>query len=278
MTQMLAGQAIVEALKAEGVRCVFGIPGGHVLGIYDGLYHTPEIRHVLVRHEQVAGNMAAAYAQLTGEVAVCLVTAGPGATNLVSGIAEAYVGSLPIVILAGRGATATRHRGASQEIDTDKIFAPITKMALRVDRADLLVDVVRQGFAAARNGKPGPVYIDIPRDILNEQVEFGPYFPVGAPVRPRGDSDRIRAAADILARAERPIIVAGGGTVMSGAFAALRELAEGLAIPVLTSLAGRGSIPDDHPLSVGGLGAHRNALSKRLLAEAEGEENDSGED
>ena len=266
---MQAGRAIVDVLKAEGVRFVFGLPGGHVLGIYDALYDTPEITHVLVRHEQTAASMAAAYAQLTGEPGVCLVTAGPGCTNLLSGIAEAYVGSLPIVVIAGRGATATAHRGAAQEVATDRIFAPVTKWSVRVDRADLIVDVLRQAFAIARSGKPGPVLVDIPRDVVDAEVPLTPYVPVGArrgrrPTRIGSPRPRTRCRG-----AERPLIVAGGGTVASGAFAELRALAELLAIPVLTSLAGRGSIPDDHPLSAGGLGAHRNRLSKRLLAEAD---------
>src|SRR5262249_33259865 len=144
-----------------------------------------------------------------------------------------------------------------------------TKWAVRVDRADLIVDVLRQAFTIARTGKPGPVYVDIPRDLLPMQVAFPPYRAVGRPPPPAGNPDSIRAAVDRLAGARSPIIVAGGGTVASGAFAELRELAELLAMPVLTSLAGRGSIPDDHPLSVGGLGCHRNALSKDLLAGAD---------
>jgi thiamine pyrophosphate-dependent acetolactate synthase large subunit-like protein len=125
--EMTAGRAIVEVLRAEGVKAVYGIPGGHVLPIYDGLYDAPEIGHYLVRHEQAAASMAAAYAQLTGEAAVCLVTAGPGATNLVTNVAEAFVGALPMVILAGRGATATTFRGASQEVDTELVFRPVTR-------------------------------------------------------------------------------------------------------------------------------------------------------
>jgi acetolactate synthase-1/2/3 large subunit len=264
-----AGRAVVDVLRAEGVRLVFGLPGGHVLSIYDALYDTPEITHVLVRHEQAAASMAAAHAQLTGKPGVCLVTAGPGCTNLLSGIAEAYVGSLPIVVLAGRGATSTAHRGAAQEVATDRVFAPVTKWSVRVDRADLIVDVLRQAFAVATSGRPGPVLVEIPRDLCDADVPDAAYFPVGAPARPAADSSSIAAAAEALANAERPLLVAGGGTVASGAFAQLRVLAELLAIPVLTSLAGRGSIPDDHPLSAGGLGAHRNRLSRRLLAEAD---------
>lgn len=266
---MTAGRVVVDALRAEGVRFVFGLPGGHVLSIYDALYDTAEITHVLVRHEQTAASMAAAYAQLTGEPGVCLVTAGPGCTNLVSGIAEAYVGSLPIVVIAGRGATANAHRGAAQEVATDRIFAPVTKWSVRVDRADLIVEVLRQAFAIARSGRPGPVLVDIPRDLVDAEVPLTPCVPVGAPPRPAADENRIAAAADALAGADRPLLVAGGGTVASGAFEQLCTLAELLAVPVLTSLAGRGSIPDDHPLSAGGLGAHRNRLSKRLLAEAD---------
>jgi acetolactate synthase I/II/III large subunit len=269
MDTVAAGRAIVDALKAEGVRYVFGLPGGHVLSIYDALYDTPEIAHILVRHEQSAASMAAGYAQLTGEPGICLVTAGPGCTNLLSGIAEAFVGSLPIVVLAGRGATANARRGAAQEVATDRVFAPVTKSAVRVDRADLILDVLHEAFATARNGRPGPVLVDLPRDLLDADVPLQAYLPVGPPQRPAAEESRISAAADALASAKRPVIVAGGGTVASAAFDALRELAELLAIPVLTSLAGRGSIPDDHPLSAGGLGTHRNPHSKRLLAEAD---------
>jgi acetolactate synthase-1/2/3 large subunit len=267
--EMTAGHAIVEVLKAEGVRAVYGIPGGHVLPIYDGLYDAPEIRHFLVRHEQAAASMAAAYAQLTGETAVCLVTAGPGATNLATNVAEAFVGALPMVILAGRGATGTTYRGASQEVDTDQLFRPITKWADRVDRADLIPDALHEAFAIARNGKPGPVYLDLPRDILQQRIKFGRYLPAGPAARPRGDLERIDAAAGLLLEAKLPLIVAGGGTIASGAAPLLRKLAEALSAPVITTLSGRGSIDDDHPLSVGGLGAHRNLLSKRLLVEAD---------
>jgi acetolactate synthase-1/2/3 large subunit len=267
--EMTAGRAIVEVLRAEGVKAVYGIPGGHVLPIYDGLYDAPEIGHYLVRHEQAAASMAAAYAQLTGEAAVCLVTAGPGATNLVTNVAEAFVGALPMVILAGRGATATTFRGASQEVDTELVFRPVTKWAERVDRADLILDALREAFAVARGGKPGPVYLDLPRDILLEKIKFTHYVPAGPRARLRGESERIRTAVALLLQAERPLIVAGGGTIASGAAAELQSLAEVLGAPVITTLAGRGSIDDDHPLSVGGLGAHRNPLSKRLLVEAD---------
>jgi len=263
------GRAIVDALVAEGVRTVFGLPGGHVIGIYDALYDTPEIRHVLVRHEQVAASMAAAHAQLTGEPGVCVVTAGPGCTNLLTGIAEAYVGCLPIVVLAGRGSTATAQRGASQEVPTDRIFAPVTKWSVRVDRADLVLEVLHQAFATARGGRPGPVLVDLPRDIVDAELAEAVSAASGAPSRPGADETRVAAAAAALAHAERPLLIAGGGTVMSGAFAELRALAEQLAAPVLTSLAGRGSLPDDHPLAAGGLGAHRSRLSKRLLVEAD---------
>lgn len=269
MSVMSAGRAVVNVLRAEGVKCVFGMPGGHVLGIYDALYDTPQIRHVLVRHEQVAAGLAAGYAQLTAEPGVVCVTAGPGATNLVTGIAEAYVGALPIVVIAGRGATTTAHRGASQEIAQDRLFAPITKWAVRVERADLIVPLLRKAFTVARSGKPGPVLVDIPRDVLAQEVEFAPYAPVGRPAPTRADPGSVRQAADALLAAKRPIVVAGGGTVASGAFDELRELAELAGLPVLTSLSGRGSLPDDHPLAAGGLGCHRNEVSARLLAQAD---------
>ena len=263
------GRFVVDALREEGVRFVFGLPGGHVLGVYDALYDTPEIRHVLVRHEQQAASLAAAHAQLTGRPGVCLVTAGPGCTNLLSGIAEAYVGSLPIIVLAGRAATTTALRGAAQEVATDRIFAPVTKWSVRVDRADLVPEVLHQAFTLARSGRPGPVLVDLPRDIVDAEIEHTTYQAAGPPPRPAADEALVARAADALAGATRPLLVAGGGTVASGAFTELRGLAELLAAPVLTTLAGRGSIPDDHPLSAGGLGTHRNPISKRLLAEAD---------
>lgn len=269
MPNMNAGRAIVRILQAEGVKAVFGIPGGHTLPIYDALFDTPEVRHILVRHEQVAANMAAGYAQLTGEPGVCCATAGPGATNLVSGIAEAFIGALPIVILAGRGSTSSSHKGASQEIAQEQIFRPITKWSIRVDRADIIVDVLRQAFTVARSGKPGPVLIDLPRDILQQEVQFNGYQPVGKVPATRGADELIRAAAKALQYAERPLIIAGGGLTASGGFAELLQLAEDLNAPVVTTLAGRGSFPDDHQLAAGGLGHHRTWLTARLLPEAD---------
>lgn len=269
MSAVTVGRAIVDVLRAEGVDHVYGIPGGHVLSIYDALYDEPSIRHVLARHEQTAGSMAAGHAQLTGEPGVCLVTAGPGATNLLTAVAEAFVGCLPMVILAGRGSTATAQRGASQEIATDQIFAPVTKWAVRVDRPDLAVDVLRQAFAKARSGRPGPVLVDLPRDVLDSECGPRDYLPVGSPSKPSAEAGEISAAARALARAQRPLIIAGGGAIAAGAAPAVRALAERLVSPVLTSLAGRGVIPDDHPLSAGGLGAHRTHLSKRLLGESD---------
>ncbi|WP_342364043.1 thiamine pyrophosphate-binding protein [Terrarubrum flagellatum] len=269
MEKITAGEAIVKVLEAEGVTKVFGIPGGHILNVYDAVLKSPTMEHILARHEQCAASMASGYAQLTGEPGICTVTAGPGATNLVSGIAEAFVGSLPVIIIAARAGTNIAYKGAAQDVDTTRLFEAITKWSVRVHRADSIVTIMRQAFTVARSGKPGPVFVDIPRDYLPELVEFGDYLPVGRPAAPRGNPKAIAAAADALVAAKNPLIVAGGGAVASGAVGALRRFAERLAIPVITSLAGRGIISDDHPLSVGGLGAHRNPLSKRLLAEAD---------
>jgi acetolactate synthase I/II/III large subunit len=269
MTMMSAGQAVVDVLKAEGVKFVFGMPGGHTIGIYDALYGQQQISHVLVRHEQHAASMAAGYAQLTGDPGVCCVTAGPGATNLVTSVAEAFVGALPMIIIAGRGATRNAHRGASQEIDQVKIFAAITKWGVRVDRPDLIVESLRQAFTIARSGKPGPVLVDIPQDVLAAQIDLAEYRPVGKPAAVRGDNERIKAAAAALLAARRPLIVAGGGAIAAGAWAEVRQLAETLGSPVITTLAGRGILPDDHPLAAGGIGHHRQDVTKYLLPNAD---------
>jgi acetolactate synthase-1/2/3 large subunit len=263
------GRVVVEVLKAEGVKFVFGLPGGHTLAIYDGLYNNPEIRHILVRHEQTAANMAAAYPMLTGEPGVCCATAGPGATNLATGIAEAFFGAVPVIFLTGRAPAQISLRGAAQEIPQEKVFAPITKWAVRVERADMIAEIMRQAFTIARSGKPGPVLIDFPVDTLMQPVEFAGYVPVGKPPAPRGNPGLVRMAVDEILNSKQPIIIAGGGAVMSGAFNELREFAETLGLPVLTTLSGRGSFSDDHPLAGGGLGMHRSKLSKKLLAEAD---------
>lgn len=267
---LTAGLAIGEIFKAEGVKAVFGLPGGHVLQIYDALFNNPEIRHILMRHEAHGAAMAAAYAQLTGEPGICLVTAGPGSTNALTSVAEAYVGCWPMIVFAGRGPTPLAHKGVNQELDTHLAYAPVCKWSVRIDRPEQVVDIVRKAFQVARSGRPGPVVIDIPPDVLAQPVTFPEdYIPVGKPGRLRPDPALVEKAAAALKTAKKPLIVAGGGAVMADASPELVALAETLGAPVLTSLSGRGAIPDSHPLSAGGLGSHRNPVSKRLLQEAD---------
>lgn len=263
-----AGAAIAKILRAQGVERVYGIPGGHVLSIYDAL-DANKVGHVLVRHEHTAAAMAAGYAQLTGQPGVCLVTAGPGATNLLTAVAEAHVGSLPMVILAGRGASTVSHRGAQQEVSTELVFAPVAKWAIRVSRSDIIPDIVQRAFLVARAGKPGPVYIDLPQDLLLEMIpDFEASIPAGR-ARPAADDGFVRAAASLLESGSTPLLIAGGGAVAADAQGPLRALAEHLVAPVLTSLAGRGSLPEDHPLAAGGLGSHRTSLAARMLRSAD---------
>ena len=268
MTTMPAARAVVEALRAENVCVVFGLPGGHVIGIFDALYHANDIALYRVRHEHSAAHMAFAYAQLTGEPGVCLVTAGAGATNLVTGVAEAFVGAQPIIVLAGRAATANAHRGESQDVATERLFAPITKLATRVDRIETLPDILGQAFRIARSGRPGPVYLDLPADLLAREIAFE-YRPSPRPAKPRAEACAIRQAAEMLARAERPVIVAGGGALAADARTEMVALAERLAAPMLASLSGRSIIDDDHPLAAGGLGIHGSPVSQALLGDAD---------
>jgi acetolactate synthase-1/2/3 large subunit len=268
MTTTPAAQAVVEALRAEGVRAVFGLPGSHVLGVLDAIYRANDIAFYRVRHEHSAAYMAFAYAQLTGEPGVVLVTAGAGATNLVTGVAEAFCGAQPMVVLAGRVATAHAHRGESQDVPTERIFAPITKLAMRVDRAEALPDLLGQAFQIARSGRPGPVYLDLPADLLGREIVCN-YRPAPRAGRARAPADAIAQAADLLAVAERPLIVVGGGALASGARAEIVALAERLAAPMLVSLTGRSLIDDDHPLAAGGLGVHGSPVSQILLNEAD---------
>lgn len=264
-----AGQAVVDVLLAQGTTHVYGMPGGHVLGILDAITTSEGIESILVRHEHSAAAMAAAHAQLTGEPGVVLVTAGPGVTNTLTAVAEAYVGALPLVVLSGRGATATVMRGASQELPTHLMFAEACKWTVRVDRADLLAEAVHRAFVVARSGKPGPVLVDIPRDLLAQQVPARTWPTAGVRQRVTPDPSVVTQVSDALAGADRPLVIAGGGVLASEAADRVRRLAELLGAPILTSLAGRGSLPDEHALAAGGLGAHKNMVSKRLLHEAD---------
>ncbi|TIC79999.1 thiamine pyrophosphate-binding protein [Nocardioides sp. GY 10127] len=263
------GHAVVRALVAEGVQRVYGMPGGHVLPIYDGIHATEGIESVLVRHEHHAAAMAAAEAQLTGVPGVVLVTAGPGVTNTLTAVAEAHVGATPMVVLGGRGATSSFVRGASQEVATDRVFEPVTKWTVRVDRADLLVEVVRQAFAVSRAGRPGPVLVDVPRDVLTQHVEDVPYLRAEVDHAVAAPAEVVRTVAAELAAASRPLLVCGGGALASGAGAQVAALAELLDAPVLTSLSGRGVLDEDDTRVLGGLGAHRNPVAKRALGEAD---------
>lgn len=252
-------EALIKSLEAEGVEVIFGYPGGAVLSIYDALRES-SIRHVLVRQEQAAVHAANGYGRVTGRPGVCLATSGPGATNLVTGIATAYMDSIPLIAITGQVATSMVGTDAFQEVDIFGITMPITKHNYLVQKTEDLPRIVREAFHIASTGRPGPVLIDIPKDVSGgildryepvTQVELRGYKPTY-----RGHPAQIRSLAQWIKDAERPLIYAGGGVIRSGAHEELLALAELINAPVTTTLQGIGGFPENHPLSLGMLGMH----------------------
>jgi len=255
----LKGSEIVcQSLLREGVDVVFGYPGGAILPFYDALWAYPQLRHILVRHEQAAAHAADGYSRVTGKVGVCVATSGPGATNLVTGIMGAKADSVPIVAITGQVARSSLGSEAFQECDICSIAASTTKKTYMVMSAADLADTVREAFYIAQEGRPGPVLIDIPRDVQLELAEAE--FPeVTAPETPEVSEEameRLKEAARLINEAERPLIISGHGVMTSGATKELLSLAERSGIPVITTLLGLGSFPGGHPLSMGMLGMH----------------------
>jgi len=261
-------EAVVESLNAEKVRFVFGLPGDP-RNLYDALYDATEIKPILVRHETSAVFMAMAYARLTGEPGICHGTLGPGVANLVPGILEAYSACMPVIAVCPAVSSQAEGMGALQECDQVPIFKPITKWSARVPRPERVPWFMHRAFSLAVNGKPGPIFIEVPGDVGHEEVVMPRYIPAGRPIRVRGDSERIKAAANLLLRAERPVIVAGGGVILSRAFQELRELSEMLGIPILTSVSGRGCISEDHPLALGLVGLFRTKVGKKYYEDSD---------
>ncbi|MDI6866657.1 biosynthetic-type acetolactate synthase large subunit [Methanoculleus sp.] len=267
-------RTLIEALQREGVDTIFGYPGGVVLPIYDELYDS-SIRHILVRHEQAAAHAADGYARASGRVGVCLATSGPGACNLVTGIATAYMDSIPIVALTGQVPTALLGNDAFQESDITGITIPITKHNYLVKKAADIDRVVREAFYIARTGRPGPVLIDLPKDVtmgVVDEVSSPPPAEIslrGYQPTYDGHVRQIDKALDLIARAERPLVYAGGGVILSGASTELREFVETAAIPVTTTLMGLGAIPGDHPLNLGMLGMHGTQAANYAVTECD---------
>ena len=274
MTTIRSGaQIMCEALIREGVDIVFGIPGGAIMPFYFALpEYAGRLRHVLCRHEQGAGHAAEGYARATGRVGVCVGTSGPGATNLVTPIADAWMDSTPLVAITGQVASSMLGKDAFQETDITGITMPITKHNYLVTRADDLAYVFHEAFHLARSGRPGPVLIDVTKDAQqtrtiprwDSELRLPGYRPTY-----EGSRGQIRKAADLLASAERPLIMAGNGVIQSGATDELRSLAERTGIPVITTLHGLGAFPQDHPLSLGMPGMHGWVHVNRAIQECD---------
>src|SRR3990172_7252184 len=270
--QMNGAQALVEALSREAAEMIFGIPGGASLPIYDALYDAEGIRHILVRHEQVASHAAVGYARASGKVGVCTATSGPGATNLVTGITDALMDSAPIVAITGQVPRPVIGNDAFQEADVTGITMPITKWNTLVMHAHDIPRAVHEAFYLARTGRPGPVLVDIPRDVSQEMCtpEFSDEVAIPG-YRPilDGSPNQIALAAEALAAAERPVIYAGGGIIAANATPELTALMEKTRIPVLLTLMGKGGVDEHNPLCLGMLGMHGSAFANYAINEAD---------
>jgi len=271
MVEMIGAKALIASLEKEGVDIVFGLPGGANLPIYDELVDA-NFRHVLVRHEQAAAHMADGYARIKRKAGVCIATSGPGATNLITGIATAHADSIPMVAITGQVPVAMIGKDAFQETDIIGISNPCTKYAFQPRKAVEIPEVIKKAFYITESGRPGPVLVDIPKDVQQEKAEIE--FPELIKVRgykPAFDPDlsQIEKAIDLIMKAEKPIIMAGGGVILSGAFNELQALAEILMCPVVTTFKGKGGFPENHPLAMGPIGMHGHAEANKIIIEAD---------
>jgi len=258
--KITGAQALIKSLEMEQVEVMFGLPGGAILPVYDPLIDS-SIRHILVRHEQGAGHMASGYAWATGRPGVAMVTSGPAATNIVTPLCDAYMDSVPLVCITGQVPYSVIGTDAFQECDTVGITMPITKHNWLVTDAQDIPRIVREAFHVATSGRPGPVLVDVPKDIANATMDW--YWPEkidlpGYKPNVKGHPKQVKDAARLIREAQRPVIYAGGGIIKAGASGVLRDLAELTGIPVVTTLMGRGAISDEHPLCLGMPGMHGN--------------------
>lgn len=264
-------EIIIESLKKEGVEAIFGYPGGTVLPFYDALYDS-DLKHYLVRHEQGAAHAADGYARATGKPGVCLATSGPGATNLVTGIATAYMDSVPLIALTGQVACGLLGSDSFQEADITGITLPITKHNFLVKDVDDLARTIKEAFHIATTGRPGPVLIDLPKDIQVKQTKFD--YPESIQLKGykptvEGNKGQTANAAKLISAARKPVIYAGGGVIISGAETELLRLAELTLSPVTTTLMGKGAFPETHPLSLGMLGMHGTRPANYAVCECD---------
>lgn len=269
--RMTGARAFIECLYREGVDTIFGYPGGVLLPIYDELYSS-NIRHILVRHEQAAAHAAEGYARATGKTGVCLATSGPGATNLVTGIANAYMDSVPMVAFTGQVPSSLIGNDAFQEANITGITMPITKHNYLVQDVKELPRIIKEAFHIASTGRPGPVLVDLPKDITTDMIDF--HYPEKVELRGynptyQGNLQQIKKAAAEIEKSRNPVIYAGGGVISSGAAAELKKFAEKIQAPVTTTLTGMGGFPGDHPLFMGMPGMHGTKYANYAIQEAD---------
>jgi acetolactate synthase-1/2/3 large subunit len=264
-----ASKLIVDLLWQQGIREVIGIPGAATLHLYDALYDSP-IKHILARHEQGAAFIAQGMARTTGKAAVCIATSGPGATNLITAIADAKADSIPLIAITGQVARSMIGTDAFQEVDTFGLTLPITKHNYQVTHAEELLSIIPEAFRIAESGRPGPVLIDIPRDIQNEEIDL-PHMPPVSELEtlPNLSSDSLTRALDMISQATKPVILAGGGACTPKTASILRQFAEKTNIPVANTLMGSGTLPRSHALSLGMIGMHGERWTNLVLNEAD---------
>lgn len=274
MELLSGGEMVVRALRDQGVQYIYGYPGGALLHVYDALFKEPAISHILVRHEQAATHMADGYARATGKAGVVLVTSGPGATNAITGIATAYMDSIPMVVLSGQVPSFMVGTDAFQETDMVGISRPIVKHSFMIKHPAEIPEVLRKAFYIAESGRPGPVVVDIPKDMTNPAERFEYQPPQKVKLRSynppqRGHSGQIRKALDLLIAAQRPIIYSGGGVIMGGGAAPLTALAKALNVPVTNTLMGLGAFPGTDPQFLGMLGMHGSYTANMTMHHAD---------